>query len=304
MVRTKKGPAVSKGSKVHRDGSKYIQHNRIFNDHTGKPALMSWSAPERDGPLPPLSSWIYYMVHPDVPRDFDGNALHWGLTLPSSVGQGGLFRYEYFFLPGATAEECHAHFLEEMKARGTIWRHIRKVNRAMELKKQESGPQEEEDSYLRSASDEEDSKYELHGFIGQKEYEWVHDPSSDEDYANCQLPGLVWPRDDRDCVCVYYRGWFFMYHDADIGCKRGEVEKRAVSLVRFDPIPLVWDEEQDGVKKWDPMDHPICSEPIPIVNEGSDYSLGSWQDNRTRVSWEQKADEATTHAWELGWKSW
>ena len=61
----------------------------------------------------------------------------------------------------------------------------------MELKKQESGPQEKEDSYLRSASDEEDSKYELHGFIGQTEYEWVYDPSSDEDYTNYQLPSLV-----------------------------------------------------------------------------------------------------------------
>ena len=86
MVRTKKGPAVSKGSKVHRDGGKYIRHNRIFNDHTGKPALMSWSAPERNGPLPPLSSWIYYMVYPDVRLDFDGNALYWDLTLLLSVG--------------------------------------------------------------------------------------------------------------------------------------------------------------------------------------------------------------------------
>ena len=67
-----------------------------------------------------------------------------------------------------------------------------------------------------------------------------------------------------------------MYYDVDTSFTRGEGEECAVLLVWSDPIPLEWDEEQDGVKKWDPMDYPICSEPILIVNEGSDYSLGSW----------------------------
>ncbi|KAH7182294.1 uncharacterized protein B0J16DRAFT_147532 [Fusarium flagelliforme] len=297
MVRTKKGPMKRPegATSAHVSRGKYICHNRILKDHTGKPALMSWGSCEANGPLPPLASWIYYMVHPDVSHDFDGCALHDGLTMPSSVGRGGIFRYEFFFLPGATAEECHAHFLGEMKARGTIWRQIRKVKKAIEPEKQESGHQEEE---------EEDSECRVNAFIGQKEYDWVHDPSSDEDYANCPLPGLVWPMDDRDCNRVYYRGWFFMYHDADTDCTRGKAETRAISLVRFDPIPLEWDEEQDGVKKWDPMDHPICSEPIPVVNVGSDYSVGSWQDIRTRKFWEEEANEATNRAWDLGWKTW
>ncbi|KAH6980138.1 hypothetical protein EDB82DRAFT_510226 [Fusarium venenatum] len=188
MFRTKKGPTVyPKGTtSVHHDRGKYIHHNRIFNDHTGKPALMSWTTSESNGPLPPLASWVYYMVHPDELNDFDGCVLHDGLTVPSSINRGGSFRYEFFFLPGATAEECHAHFLGEMKARGTIWRQICKVNRA-------TGGQQEE----------EDRKCKVNVFIGQKEYDWVHDSSSDEDYANCQLPGLVWPRDGRDCQSVY-----------------------------------------------------------------------------------------------------
>ncbi|WXC64760.1 hypothetical protein SNK03_010571 [Fusarium graminearum] len=147
-----------------------------------------------------------------------------------------------------------------MKARGAIWRQIPKVNRVIDLKQQE----------------EEGGECKVNAFIGQEAYDWVHDPFLDEKYANCQLPGLVWPRDDQDCQLIYYRGWFFAYHDADANCTLGIAENHAISLVRFNTIPLEWDKEQDGFKQWDPMDYPICSQPIPVLNEGSDYYLGSW----------------------------
>ncbi|OBS20402.1 hypothetical protein FPOA_06773 [Fusarium poae] len=309
MVRTKtraRSPLPGATS-VHRDGGKIIHHNRIFNDHTGKPALMSWKNSPSRGMLPPLASWVYYMVHPDVSHDFEGENFASGLTSPSSWGgRGGICRHEFFFLPGATAEECHAHYLGEIKARGTIWRQIRKVSKALELKNQGVVIQKEEKPWWNDDSDDEDedSECQVNAFVGQKEYDWVHDPSFDEEYADCQLPGLVWPMNDRAVQDIDYRGWFFIYHDEDTDGIRGK-EGSTVSLVRFDPIPYEWDEENDGVRTWDPMDHPIWSVPIPVVNESNnEYTVGMWQDARKESSWEARANEATSDAWDMGWETW
>ncbi|UPK95050.1 hypothetical protein LCI18_005985 [Fusarium solani-melongenae] len=93
-----------------------VYNNRIFNDHTGAPALMSWESPGVQRSLPPLASWIFYMTHPDVPRDFDGSLFYSSLQMDHQLGRGGSFRYE-FFLPGATAEECRTHVRGEMESR-------------------------------------------------------------------------------------------------------------------------------------------------------------------------------------------
>ncbi|KAG8352758.1 hypothetical protein FVEN_g9120 [Fusarium venenatum] len=154
MVRTKTEARKSTGGKLRKDMSwtnigPIVYHNNFFNDHTGKQVLMSCDCCKADGPIPPLASWVYYTVHPDVLQEFDGCALH-GSLASRSIERGGPFRYEFFFLPEATAEECHAHYSGEMKARGTIWRQIRKVNRAVKLKKQESGKEEEQNSETES----------------------------------------------------------------------------------------------------------------------------------------------------------
>ncbi|RGP66276.1 hypothetical protein FSPOR_6654 [Fusarium sporotrichioides] len=296
MVRTKTEARKTTGGKLPRDmtwaiRSPTVYNNRFFNDHTGKPALMSWKCREINGPLPPISSWVYYMVHPDVPQEFDGCALHLNLTEEGRFCRGGPFRYEFLFLPGATVEECHAHYLGEMKARGTIWRQIRK-------EEEDSDEQEEEDSETEGIN----SANERH-----EGYEMVYDSESDPDStadADNQLPGLVWPKyDNDDCDFVGCRGWFFIYHDANTDCSGGKAEKRAISLVTFDPIPYPY--EEDGVSdEHNPMKNPICSQPMPVRHEYFESSLGGWMQSRMRANWEEEANEATHEARKLGWTSW
>ncbi|KAG8674240.1 hypothetical protein FPOAC2_00228 [Fusarium poae] len=248
---------------------------------------MSWDCWKEDGQIPPLASWVYYMVHPDVPQEFDGCALHDRLT-NGDIERGGPFRYEFFFLPGATMEECHAHYLGEMKARGTIWRQIRKVNKAVKLKKEENGEEEEEEVNSDTEWFKENSKKRRKG------YEMVVDSDPDQEYT--ELPGLVWPKHDGDVYFVFYRGWFFMYNDAETDCVGANAEKRIVTLVRFDPVP---DLDEDGK-----VEPPISSRPIPVRGGSFDDTLGGWMFNRMRANWEEEANEATWNARKLGWTSW
>ncbi|KAM0493930.1 hypothetical protein ACHAP8_008954 [Fusarium lateritium] len=179
-----------------------------------------------------------------------------------------------------------------MKARGTIWRQIRKVNRAAKSKKQESGEEEEQNSETESYNRCHNKRH--------KGYEMVFD--SDPDQVYTKLPGLVWPKRDGDCNFVSYRGWFFTYHDKDTDCTRELAEKRAISLVTFEPIPL--ELEEGEVPKHDPMEHPIYSRPIAIRHEYFDKSIAGWMYNRMRANWEEEANEAMHRARKMGWTSW
>ncbi|KAH7124945.1 hypothetical protein B0J13DRAFT_565912 [Dactylonectria estremocensis] len=261
-----------------------VFNNVIFNDHAGKPALMSWWNSGDKRTLPPLASWVFYMVHPDVPRNFDGCAFQSDLEDTQTLCRGGPFRYEFFFLPGATAEECHAHYCKEMEARGTIWRQIRKVKRAINFKKRENAKVAEDDLVQESVPDQEST--------------------SDQDAtANNQLPGLVWPKYDSDCYFISYRGWFFMYPDADINCRGAAGEARDVYLVRFDPIPQDWAE--DEVIRFDPMKHPVYAKRMKArVTEVSEHGLVGWMETRKVSHWQEEANHATSEALELGWESW
>ncbi|RMJ12212.1 hypothetical protein CDV36_008130 [Fusarium kuroshium] len=265
-----------------------VSNNRIFNDHTGRPALMSWESAGVKNPLPPLASWVFYMVHPDVPRDFDGYEFQRGIEDGGYQPRGGRFRWEFFFLPGATTEECHAHYLGELKARGTIWRQIHKVKRAMDLEKQKN-PQPVDDDPA------EESGFGLGSTASES--------SSDEEATadDQQLPGLVWPKRDRDCDSVMYRGWFFVYPHANIDCRGADGAEREIDIVTFDPIEQEW--EEDEVRRFDPMQHPVH---VTRKKPREDFQQGvmDWMYWRLCTHWEEKADEATDNALKLGWKSW
>ncbi|UPK98552.1 hypothetical protein LCI18_009487 [Fusarium solani-melongenae] len=255
-------PKVRLGPKGH-----YVSNNHVFKDHTGKPALMSWESISVKSPLPPLASWVYYIVHPDAPRDFDGRLFHDGLTDSSSLGRGGRFRYEFFFLPGATAEECVVHFRGELESRGTIWRQTRKVERVMQLKKQ----QEEHDS------------------------------------GEGKLPGLVWLKPGRHGSNQFYRGHLFIYTDAEIETRGADGEARHVYLVEFDPIPQEREEgEDDEDYGWDldPMKYPVYSRRLKVRDQDSGSSLGGWMEEKKIAQWEEEANHATGKALDLGWESW
>lgn len=260
-----------------------------FNDHTGKPALMSWTKSGNTSGLPFLSSWVFYMVNPDVSREgFDGCAFQYGLENGRLHYTGGSFRYEFFFLPGATAAECVAHYRGELDARGTIWRQIRKVKTAMRKKKQnESGEEGADDPADDSVDDS---------------VEGSSDDESRYGSTSGRLPGLVWPKDDEDCNFINYRGWFFMYPDADVQWGANS-EDHEVDLVTFDPIPL--ELEEDEIAKWDPMEHPIHSVRMSARGKkGLEAGAVSWMEDRKDTHWEEAANVATCYATDLGWESW
>ncbi|CAH0058662.1 unnamed protein product [Clonostachys solani] len=251
-----------------------------FDDHTGKPAIMSWSGSEDMPNLPDLRAWIFYMVNPETPRDFDGCAFASGLKEGRMLLSASAFRYEFFFLPGATAEECVAHYRGEMAARGTIWQQVRKVERAWKKK--------------RDASEEtvDDPAEGL--------------PSGDDDEPRVAitsegLPGLPWVKKASDWYFTHYRSWLFMYLDADV--QWGPDQDHDVCLVQFDPMPIEW--EEGARVGWDPMEHPIRSKHIKAMSRlGDEESLIYWMGDRGQDNWALVARDASNDAKDLGWETW
>ncbi|KAF7556064.1 hypothetical protein G7Z17_g1765 [Cylindrodendrum hubeiense] len=278
-----------------------VPNNLIFKDHNNRPALMSWNSNKVQSTLPYLPSWVFYMVHPDVPFDFDGCAFRDSLEKAHCLDlvHDRDHRYEFFFLPGATAEECHAHYLGEMEARGTMWRQIRKVKRAVKDIKQ--GEDLEDNSTQESTFVQEPTSGEESAF--NEEHASDEESTSHQDTnADNQLPGLVWPKHDRDTRSICYRGWFFMYPDAEVKFKGAAGELHDVYLVTFDPIPQEWHEEEGNT--FDPMEHPLYSQRMEALGPESESRLASWMEMSNYSHWVEEADKATANAVELGWESW
>ncbi|GKU05066.1 hypothetical protein FLAG1_07792 [Fusarium langsethiae] len=253
-------------------------HNRIFTDHNGKQALMSWSDLSINCPLPPLPCWVFYIVHPHTPSDFDGCAFFQRLEDGQDYGLTAYFRYEFFFLPDATVEECHAHYVAEIKSRGTIWDQIAKVKTAIELKEQESGKMEP----------------------GGRPFQYS--PSDLDGIGNGQLPGLVVP-EVNDNEYTPYSNWFFIYADANPDCSGPEGLTREIYVVQFDPIPE--DIDIDSGDTFNATEHPIFSERMKARGEdGWEGGLLGYMGLRKNSRWRLRATEATGDAMKLGWKSW
>lgn len=252
---------------------------------------MSWEGyDDAENNLPPLASWVFYMVHPDVTPDFDGVKFQQELDDGHAMHRGSNFRFEFFFLPGATVEECQAHYLGEMKARGTIWRQIRKVKKIMVPRREQMKKE----------------RRELEGREWDEELDWAEDAYEDEtdedEDAGEQLPGLVWPKyeNERELDRIGYRGWFFIYPDADLSLKGEAGLNRDIYLVRFDPVPLI----EGETYTFKPTDHPLHAEKMKARVAGYDGGIWGWIYYMMKSVWEQEADQATDDAIELGWKSW
>ncbi|KAI6753863.1 hypothetical protein HG530_013039 [Fusarium avenaceum] len=255
-----------------------VSNNHTFTDHTGKQALMSWWGSEsNNSKLPPLASWVFYMVHPDKvqPPDFDGCRFYENLEDGQDCGVGGPLRYEFFFLPGATAEDCHAHFLGELRVRGSIWRQINKVKNTM---RNLDGREETEEK--------EETKREGHDFG------YEHDAIIDS-----QLPGLVLSEPDNRYM---YRSWLFMYCDADIDCSGAYGQTREMYLVQFNYLPQQWEEGDE----FDPMECPIFPKRMTPRDREGEEGLHGWMMERKSSHWEEEANAATSNATKLGWESW
>lgn len=80
-------------------------------------------------------------------------------------GVGGVasLGYEFYFLPGTTAEECVTHYRRELDARGTIWRQIHKVKTALRKKNKQEEDEEGADDSVRGSSSSEESQDDTAG---------------------------------------------------------------------------------------------------------------------------------------------
>lgn len=100
----------------------------------------------------------------------------------------------------------------------------------------------------------------------------------EDDTVSSQLPGLVWPKSDHHCSNELYRGYFFIYTDAEIETRGANGEARYVYLVRFDPIPQEWEEDEDEDEDLkldlDPMKHPVNSQRLKVRDQDFEISLG------------------------------
>ncbi|KAF7547241.1 hypothetical protein G7Z17_g7878 [Cylindrodendrum hubeiense] len=155
-----------------------------------------------------------------------------------------------------------------MNARGTIWRQIRKVKMAMKKKQQDEGGEGVDDPI-----------------------EELSPINGSQDGFTSKLPGLVWPKDDKDCYFINYRGWLFMYPGADVQWGTDSIDHE-VCLVKFDPIPIEWDE--DDIVTWDPMEHPIHSKRMNArgSEENQNQAAVSWMEDRKNANWEVAANDA------------
>ncbi|KAH7322712.1 hypothetical protein B0I35DRAFT_426303 [Stachybotrys elegans] len=292
---------------------KATKYNIPFKDHTGRPALMSWLNAADEPSLPPLSSWVFYMVHPDFSlKDFDGDDFIFHVE-DNDRYSGGACRTEFFLLPGATAEECVQHYRAEIEARGTIWRQVRQVAAAVEASKRRS-------ARLKAKKEEQESQSHHDGNIKGSEAEPPKDQVSDST-RDQHLPGLVWAEEERDCLDIRYRGWFFLYPYAD--AQWGPDHKnRQVSAVMFDPIPNDLSELEEGeVYKFDPMQHPVHIKSFSLYHnpprsqpgdpdyvEGLEYEgtkAVHWMGDRMHAKrWEEACNVSWNTALGMGWETW
>ncbi|KAL4884064.1 hypothetical protein BJY04DRAFT_21231 [Aspergillus karnatakaensis] len=93
-----------------------------FTDHTGRTAYMVF----KKGTIPPLFSFSIYFTHLQAtPQKADMLALEKEITPYDTV-----VRYDMYFLPGASAEECITHYNGEKAVRGSYKDQIKSLRAA------------------------------------------------------------------------------------------------------------------------------------------------------------------------------
>ena len=110
-------------------------HNMTFLDHRGNQAIMSWqNQSAEDKGLPPLWCWALYFINPDFNISlevFDSAQFKRGLFKDAALSDFTGERFEFYYLPGATPEDCVAHYRAELEKRGTIWEDLERLDQAL-----------------------------------------------------------------------------------------------------------------------------------------------------------------------------
>ncbi|CAJ0551538.1 Ff.00g114680.m01.CDS01 [Fusarium sp. VM40] len=242
---------------------------------------MAWGA-ELAQRIPPLASWTFYLVNCETPRDFNATAFKFNLEYGKDLYSGAGPRYNFFFLPGATPEQCIAHYRGEIAARGTRWRQVRQVRMAIKEMKEEED-EGADNSAQESSSDEDEDEDETQ-------------PGITNEHG---LPGLPWPKHENDWLFTNYRQCLFMYLDPSSDIQ----SSRNVCLVKFDPMPIKW--EEGARVRWDPKEQPICTKYMKLIDEGGgEEDLRDWIQDRRDARWVLEASGATEQAKTPGRKAW
>ncbi|RGP76989.1 hypothetical protein FLONG3_4927 [Fusarium longipes] len=298
--RTKTQARKSTGAKTTKIiWSKWINHQITFKDHNGKSAIMAWHAIEAQR-VPTLPAWICYMVNPEISHGFNARKFCDSFEKDHTY-YSEPFRYEFFFLPGATPEECVAHYHKELAARGTMWPQIRKAwapikeKRAAEREKCKRQKAEAGDS-AQEPSDDENEECE-HYDRSMDRYYAQDDEEPQANGPNEQnLPGLPWAKGSEVCG---HRQWLLMCTDDEVKwgpAIPGRNEQALnIRVVKFDPVPF---EEEEDRARWDPMEHPI------VVKQDPELWFTCWASDRGHGTWANHSIYATQHATELGWETW
>ena len=109
--------------KIHGKARKLKVHTIPFIDHRSNTAYMVFSNIEHC-PLPPLYSYAIYFTHPAATPDLVGfyEQLAW-----EECGGGSDFavRFDMYFLPSATHEDCISHYINEKTTRGSYLDQVR-----------------------------------------------------------------------------------------------------------------------------------------------------------------------------------
>ncbi|KAL2855432.1 hypothetical protein BJY01DRAFT_204129 [Aspergillus pseudoustus] len=100
-----------------------VFHTIPFEDHTGQTAYMVFRN-AASIPLPPLFAFAVYFTHPRAtPKSANMQSLCEAITPPLPSFRH--IRFDMYFLPDATTEDCVAHYTVEKKVRGSSKDQIR-----------------------------------------------------------------------------------------------------------------------------------------------------------------------------------
>ncbi|KAK0649702.1 hypothetical protein B0T16DRAFT_389705 [Cercophora newfieldiana] len=126
-MRPKPGPKSTGGTAPGPNHTGIICHKTPFAAHDGSPAAMaSWNGLSET--LPYLYTFAFYITNPDMTGDsFDSAAFYERCLLSGHYLEP--FRFDFYFLPNASIDDCKAHYMAEKAARGPITVQIEAVVR-------------------------------------------------------------------------------------------------------------------------------------------------------------------------------
>lgn len=227
-----------------------------FIDHSGHTARMIWTNAAPYPPLPPLPSWNFYVTDPTVsPNEFNGTEFQCTIFEDSAYTEKPV-RFDVYFLPGASAQECINYYYQELQARGDTTRQIDAVNLASTNENVVKGPDRLPGmvtNYSRSPLDIFRKVLFIHDdrSWGEDGKKWLHrvlfDPVSETEYLESEGE----PRPDVESVEVER-----IRVDKDEGFKKREsgvgdwMFKQSFAAWNNDASSAWWDAQDMSWSSW------------------------------------------------------